>query len=554
VIAIALLAVLGTPAVAQPRDRAATVWSANEAPDRPAASPMGKRAPLSSCVSADNGDPVLTSVAMTPRRVDVRTGPAQVAFTVQAADTGGPGDPDGIAAARLFVHDDRVRFFEVALHEVSPGIWAGQLALHPWSEDGIWKIGVGLTDEAGHQASVRHGALIARGLPAAFTVRSVPDRMAPALTAFALDRHHVDTTRHPDSVVVTAHVKEAQSGAAPRIYVFAGGGGGTGSDAWIRRLPGTNAYRGVMRIGMFAATSVWRVSLRLTDKAGNHRLLHSDDLRRRGFPHVLQVVSATDRSRPILTALSVTPSNVDIRTHAASVAVEAQAQDSEAGVRSVLAYVGEGAQPLHLTAGTPSDGTWSGTVRLDPCDVAPAGEGHIMVLMYDRSPRRHYTKYLPQRLRRQGFPFAVQVQRLDTVPPRVPGALFDVPVAGPIVISFDEDVNGITSRSMPAFRVTGRLPEPRVSGQWTCFDVSAAETDCRTGAVRQASFQPDQPLHATATYSFIVNPVHVLALTDLAGNPALPRSAITVTTSAGRASADIDTSGSREVMGRSLPR
>ena len=120
----------------------------------------------------------------------------------------------------------------------------------------------------------------------------------------------------------------------------------------------------------------------------------------------------------------------------------------------------------------------------------------------------------------------------------VPGALFDMPVAGPIVIPFDEDVNGITSRSMPAFRVTGRLPEPRVSGQWACFDADAAETDCRTGAVREASFQPDEPLRATATYSFAVNPVHVLALTDLAGNPALPRSAIGVSTSAERAFAD----------------
>ena len=194
---IALLAGVGIPAAAQPTDDAAIVSPAIVSPDRSDPSPTGKHAALSACVSADNGDPVLTRFALIPRRVDVRMGPAQIVFTVQAADTGGPGDPDGIAAARLFVHNDRVRFFGVALHEVSPGVWAGKLTLHPWSEDGVWKIGVRLTDAAGHEANVPHGALMARGLPAAFTVRSAPDRIAPVLTALALDGHHVDTTAIP---------------------------------------------------------------------------------------------------------------------------------------------------------------------------------------------------------------------------------------------------------------------------------------------------------------------------------------------------------------------
>ena len=57
------------------------------------------------------------------------------------------------------------------------------------------------------------------------------------------------------------------------------------------------------------------------------------------------------------------------------------------------------------------------------------------------------------------------------------------------------------------------------TGTWACLDGSKASTDCLTGEVRTALFNPDVDLVSGGLYVLYLDPEGVLALTDLAGNP-----------------------------------
>jgi hypothetical protein len=95
--------------------------------------------------------------------------------------------------------------------------------------------------------------------------------------------------------------------------------------------------------------------------------------------------------------------------------------------------------------------------------------------------------------------------------------------AGPINVTFNEPVNGITAATGTLRRLIGPLRNPTygpiVPGAWTCADDQGARTSCRSGTVQSAEFTPTHPLKPSENYSMTLNPEHSLGLTDLAGNP-----------------------------------
>ena len=106
---------------------------------------------------------------------------------------------------------------------------------------------------------------------------------------------------------------------------------------------------------------------------------------------------------------------------------------------------------------------------------------------------------------------------------------FTAPSAGPIKVTFTEDVNGITFPSAVVRQLLGD-PEldadpntlgPVLAGTWTCETHGSAVTDCETGQVRTAKFAPLDPLEESSYYTVILNPEFLLGVTDLAGNPVI---------------------------------
>ena len=111
--------------------------------EQPAAAPAG----VNGCWSSDNGDPVLDGLDLEPDTVDVTDGPAQVAVTVDAHDTGGPGAATGIDRASLYATngaDGRAaRYLRTTLTRGGDGLWHGTLTVPRGSGD-HWDV-AGLT-------------------------------------------------------------------------------------------------------------------------------------------------------------------------------------------------------------------------------------------------------------------------------------------------------------------------------------------------------------------------------------------------------------------------
>jgi hypothetical protein len=110
----------------------------------------------------------------------------------------------------------------------------------------------------------------------------------------------------------------------------------------------------------------------------------------------------------------------------------------------------------------------------------------------------------------------------DNMQPFVKEVRQGVP-AGPVSVTFREDVTGLTTDSaylIRDFQQTSVLhPLPSISGAWTCAAGTGAPVDCATGLLRTATFRPAQPLIPRTDYRFVLNGQGQLGLTDAAGNP-----------------------------------
>jgi hypothetical protein len=135
----------------------------------------------------------------------------------------------------------------------------------------------------------------------------------------------------------------------------------------------------------------------------------------------------------------------------------------------------------------------------------------------------HSTRYSPRALQANGWPAALQVRALpDALPPRVKRVSgSDVRLRGPVRVRFTEPVNGLTEASALIQQVDIESDElgPPSPGTWRCRDDGRDLTDCGTGSVRRAAFHLYAPLVADQEYQLVLNPEHVLMVTDLAGNP-----------------------------------
>jgi hypothetical protein len=122
-------------------------------------------------------------------------------------------------------------------------------------------------------------------------------------------------------------------------------------------------------------------------------------------------------------------------------------------------------------------------------------------------------------LKTRGFPSTVSVKAGDHVVPQVTGPSASQPTGGPITVSFNEVVNGISGTSATVRKGGFPDPGPVVAGSWTCQTGAGAATSCATGQVRKASFTPTSPLDTFTSYQIELNPEGSLSVRDLGGNP-----------------------------------
>jgi hypothetical protein len=486
---------------------------------------------LIDCVSSDNGDPELTDARFSPSVVDVSSGPVTVTLTATVRDTGGPGAASGVRSARVSVGQGDGELGWIRLREMASGDWGGRLTVSRWLRGGRWWVdGAQLRDRVGHESGYGNVALA----DASFTVIPTGDRAGPRLSGFTFHPGLVDTTREPAQVRVAARVRDDQSGVA-RVQVWLATPSGRFASATLSEQPATlNTWRGKAVIPRWIGSATWRAYvLTVEDRAGNLRYYFTGRLVRLGFKTQLRVVSRRDNVRPTVTGFQREPGAVDVRAGAREVSVAIRAKDTQSGVGSVRAAFRSPGRlkvnvKLERVSGTRRDGLWRGTLLVPQC---PAISGRLKGRVSVTDHRGNQTRYPARELRRRGWPSALGVTaRADALPPRAhvaPNNSFDVPIAGPVVVRFNEPVQGLTRDS-----ATVRLVEmpliggagPVITGTWgRCLTGSGTASNCVTGRIRKASFHPDEPLEPSEAepmyYQLDLNPEHTLDATDLAGNP-----------------------------------
>lgn len=475
--------------------------------------------------SEDNGDPVLTSLHIAPTALDATRRPATVRFTATAYDTGGPGAPSGVRQVTVYIgYEPDGNYSATAILLPGPdGTFEGAVTVKTGYRTGLrYILGVDVTDTADNTKAYFGDTL--NRLPdvdRTYRVATSPDTRPPKLVALSVSPTVLDSRQHTRTVHVSAHVRDDV--AVARVIVgfshlpYAGGPRKTHlhlSSGTVRE----GTWTGRLQIGRWQTTAPRRLWVNMKDTIANISVLRGNGLTRRGQPSMLQVRSGIDRRAPTVHVVSVTPGPLDVSAGPVTLTVLARARDAASGVTAVNGTLqGPGGTGVEVTlrkaSGDGHDGRWRGTVTLHPCQTPP-GRWALSLNATDLAGNIASAKPTPTRT----------VTGRDVTPPLATLAA-PVALAGPLVVSFDEDVRGVSAATATAHASAEREASDTNSaagalpGTWACIDGGGTGVSCETGPVRKASFTPSVPFTANGTYWLVLNPEHELALTDMAGNP-----------------------------------
>lgn len=483
--------------------------------------------------STDNGDPVLKTLGFSPREVDSRRDSQTVTFTATAEDVGGPGAPSGVAGATVFLSFDDTGNWNL-LAQLKPdgnGALVGTLTILPQFRTATRYVSLSVADVDENSTLYTTGDLDQMGLPTTLRTTTTPDVAPPAVRAVELSSTTIDTRRNRRILTVRVHATDDSAVAGIRVWLW--GSPIRSSEERLRRVAGTAAngtWQGRIRVPRWQGNSTAKLAIELTDVVDGFAFYGPKKLASIGQPGLVRIVSRKDSEPPTVRLRSVTPNSVDLRTGAQSVTVVVRVKDRVSGARRVALTLdgpesgnGEPSTTARLerVSGTARDGVWKATVTLRPCG-AVSGPWRATVFAWDAAGG----DYL-------GIPKALTVLNADIRRPTaaVVGDYYQVRRAGPLTVEFAEDVVGVDAENTLVHvgdsqrGRAGDNPVP-IAGTWACKDAAAAAVDCSTGPVRTAAFTPATPMIPATNHTLVLNPERHLGLTDLAGNPFAPSSAV----------------------------
>jgi hypothetical protein len=295
--------------------------------------------------------------------------------------------------------------------------------------------------DAGVVTGLAYGAVTitatSEGRTAATALRvTSEDRTPPRLKAFSISAATVDVTSGPAQVNVTLAVADPGSGmdvfsvGLSSVSERASASCGTqwpagGVLASGSQLDGVWKCTATIPKGVPAGT--WELQATLEDTVGNLAFYFRKELRAAGFPDSLVVVNSGPSSVPTMTALSLSPTAVDVSEAAATVDVSVSATALQ-GVRSIRVSArpdrgieyGRGCSVQVPFGEAATSGTWK--CRLTIPRSAPAGTWRpTIVSVQDRAGTSRV--YYEEDLAARGFLATVQVtsRTEDVVPPTLTG-------------------------------------------------------------------------------------------------------------------------------------
>ena len=266
------------------------------------------------------------------------------------------------------------------------------------------------------------------------------DADPPQITSFSLTPAIVDTAAADQTLTVRMHLTDDQVGVGlVKVYLRPAAGPQT-AFTYVNRVSGSaleGDYEGTLVLPTGSAPGLWRVTyLRLYDEIENLAELDWQDLEARfgaGCASFTNTALTSDSTPPVVTAFSVTPSEVDTDSGDQTVTVRVRLTDDQAGVDELVRHAewsggfylqaAAGGQyhwaMLRRVSGTDRDGEYEGSCTLRRGSMT--GLWRVQLSVMDRLGNSSYL--LPAELEElfgagcAGVTNAAAVS--DTTPPRI---------------------------------------------------------------------------------------------------------------------------------------
>lgn len=296
--------------------------------------------------------PVLQSLEISPRLVDVSGGQTDVEFTITATD-----DCNGILEGRIALFDpngnERISTsFDSGSNtgDAYSGRWQLSLPLDETADHGMWRAEITLTEDFSN-ATRRYGE---GGDP--FPAKCIEyfhvgdagdgDSDAPLLQEISVTPGTVDLTAGAATAFVTVQVTDEVHGFSyGEVIVYNPDDNRTGYvlfDNWNR--VGGDAHNGIYQVEvpvpLYGKPGSWSVGVRLTDENGASQDYPYDTPVPPGLDPTFQVTNAglVDAVAPVITAIDISPDPVDTSGAPAQVQVTVSIDDDLSGVLEAYAY------------------------------------------------------------------------------------------------------------------------------------------------------------------------------------------------------------------------
>jgi hypothetical protein len=505
----------------------------------------GAVAPLAAAANcgppADTVAPRVISLHLSPHTVSVQRRATVVHVTAHVTDTMAGADGTAVpgSGARKVGVDlfgARYALEEGALHLASgtpqDGIWRGRVRIHKHEDASTWDVGAVTAKDvagnetnysglAGSRASEPNDITIQAGWDKSFVVHGTPRHETRVhLKSFSVHPSIVDATRAPTHLTVSARIGGPMEPRRTLSVGFDRPGSSGEFGAWLRHRKG-ELYTARVTVPRWIGSGVFRPSIDANYfwDSFDGRTVHGRRITAR-----VHVTAADDTTAPTLTAVSLTPQQVDTTARRERVTVTASLQDAQSGVAPGSAFVlqaARGGQVVVLDLHRQGS-VWVGRAWVPRC----VGSATWHVSVEDLTDHAdNFRDYSSQQLSAAGFPDSVAVTSNpgDSSAPRITNDSGPVS-AGTIPLHFSEAVRNVTTSDLSVYRVGGRgsgdFAHPLPIESVTCSDsagpvsCSGSAGDVRSAHLTVSGMQPNQLYEVWANQGSVVP-----QLTDRADNP-----------------------------------
>lgn len=498
-------------------------------------------------LTGDTVAPVVTGVTLATRHIDVVKKAGSVKFSVKTKDTAGSGTPSGVASVSVRVHDlvhgthyGKKVNLKLASGSRTSGTWTGRIPIPRDASRTVRISNVTVVDAAGNVQAYTADIAGHATSPTSLSLQQGWQRTLRVTGHARPGRpQHRTKAGHLTALSISpATVDASKPGTATKVRIRAvfSKPGRTKVEARIslRQPPYSREFMDLTPsnhhrtwTGYTTVRKQWRgdytAHLALfadhrADQSGA-RVFLPLELSTLGFPNGVNVTAPRDRTKPVLTGLTVTPNSVDTTTGTQQVTVSATATDSESGVLGIIVYTSPGG----VTDGPHSElarhgGTWTGTLTIRQC--APTGTWTLSAALGDRA--RNSTSYDSAALADAGFDSTIEVSATpnDTVAPTV-HATSDSPAT--ITLEFSEGVKNVRASTVRVYAkspASQRFQHTTTISSIACTD-GEQQVACNGGhGLVRSAILSIAGLRSGSRYQLFTNADAVRTqLTDAAGNP-----------------------------------